>query len=64
LDRGNLSDVQDRFISSTKWLEEHDIFVLALVTEHFNTAWLVNFFQVVIVRVNLLVAFAVLVSYM
>jgi len=59
--RGNLSDVQDRFISSTKWLEEHDIFVLALVTEHFNTAWLVNFFQVVIVRVNLLVAFAVLV---
>lgn len=59
--RGNITDVQATFVSSTKWLEEHDIFVLALVTEHFNTARLVNFFQVVIVRVNLLVAFAVLV---
>ena len=59
--RGNLADVQATIISSTKWLEDHDIFVLALVTEHFNTAWLVNFFQVVIVRVNLLVAFALLV---
>jgi AI-2 transport protein TqsA len=59
--RGNLADVQETFVSSTKWLEEHDIFVLALVTEHFNTAWLVNLFQVVLVRVNLLVAFALLV---
>jgi predicted PurR-regulated permease PerM len=59
--RGNLSDIQDRFTSSTKWLEEHDIFVLALVTEHFDTAWLINFFRVFIVRANLLVAFALLV---
>ena len=58
---GNLTRVQAAFISSTKWLEEHDIFVLALVTEHFNTAWLVSFFQVVVVRVKILVGFALLV---
>lgn len=57
----NLPRFQQAFLSSTKWLEQHDIFIVALVTEHFNAAWLVGLFQAVAMRVNTLVGFALLV---
>jgi AI-2 transport protein TqsA len=58
---GNLSRIQEAFASSTKWLEQHDIFVVALVTEHFNGAWIVGLLQAVAIRANILVGFALLV---
>ena len=34
----NVDRIQDSIISSTAWLEAHDIFVLALLSDHFNAA--------------------------
>lgn len=57
----NLARVKSAFESSTKWLEEHDIFVAALATEHFDAAWLVGILQTAAVRANILAGFALLV---
>jgi len=57
----NLDRIQTTLLSSTAWLEEHDIFVLALVTDHFNAASLIRFFHAAVVRANTVLAFAVLV---
>jgi AI-2 transport protein TqsA len=57
----NLARVQGAFASSTKWLEEHDIFVVALVTEHFNSARLIGVLHTVAIRANILAGFALLV---
>lgn len=59
--RQNLDRIQDALITSTSWLEEHDIFVFTLIAEHFNPASLLRLFQVVAVRVNTVLAFAVIV---
>jgi AI-2 transport protein TqsA len=57
----NLSRVQGAFESSTKWLEEHDIFVVALATEHFNGGWLIGVLRTIAIRANILIGFALLV---
>lgn len=57
----NLARIKAAFESSTKWLEEHDIFVAALATEHFDTAWLLGLLQVAAMRANILAGFALLV---
>jgi AI-2 transport protein TqsA len=57
----NLARIKTAFESTTQWLEEHDIFVVALATEHFNTAWLVGLLQAAALRANIIVGFALLV---
>jgi AI-2 transport protein TqsA len=57
----NLSRIEATFRNSTKWLEQHDIFVMSHVTENFNTGWLVSFLKAVATRVNVLVGFSLLV---
>ncbi len=59
--RQNLDRIQEALITSTSWLEEHDIFVFTLIAEHFNAAALLRLFHVVAVRVNTILAFAVIV---
>jgi AI-2 transport protein TqsA len=57
----NLVRVQAAFVSSTKWLEEHDIFIVALLTEHFNGARLIGLLHIIAIRANVLAGFALLV---
>lgn len=57
----NLDRIQDALVSSTAWLEAHDIFVLAMFSDHFNPATVVRILHVVAVRANTIVAFAFIV---
>ena len=59
--RLNLDRARDVLVSSTAWLEEHDIFVLALITEHVNPSSMLAFFHAVAVRMNTVLAFSVIV---
>jgi len=52
---------QALYLEWTQWLEEHDIFVLGHLTEHFDAKWLLGFFQTVAGHVNKTVGFALLV---
>lgn len=42
--RLNLDHARDTLVSSTAWLEEHDIFVLALIAEHVNPSSMLTSF--------------------
>ncbi|WP_442755504.1 AI-2E family transporter [Methylocystis sp. JAN1] len=57
----NVERIQDLLIASTAWLEKHDIFILALISDHFNPAALVRMVHAVAMRVNTILAFAVIV---
>jgi len=59
--RQNLNQIQVTLVSSTAWLEEHDIFVLAMITEHFNATALISLLHAVVVRANTVLAFSVIV---
>ena len=59
--RQNLVKIGTTFRNSTKWLEDHDIFVMSHVTENFDAAWLVGFLRAVASRINVLVGFSLLV---
>lgn len=59
--RDNLDRIQATLVSSTSWLEEHDIFILASITDNFNASSLIAFFRAVALRVNTTAAFAALV---
>lgn len=59
--RQNLDRIQETATTSTAWLEEHDIFVFTLFAEHFNTASLIRLLHILAVRVNTVLAFAVIV---
>jgi len=59
--RQNLDQAQATLLASTAWLEEHDIFVLALISEHVNPASMLAFLRAVAVRVNTVLAFSVIV---
>lgn len=59
--RQNLDRLQETVMTSTSWLEEHDIFVFTLIAEYFNTASLIRILHVVAVRANTILAFAVIV---
>ncbi len=55
--RNNLSRAQETLVASTAWLEEHDIFVLALITEHVNPGTMLRIFHAVAVRANAVLGF-------
>jgi AI-2 transport protein TqsA len=57
----NLERVRASFEASTKWLEAHDIFVGALITEHANAAWMLGVIRAAATRINVLAGFALVV---
>jgi AI-2 transport protein TqsA len=59
--RDNFDRIQTTLVESTAWLEEHDIFILAMIADHFNAASLIAFFRTVALRLNTMAAFATLV---
>ncbi|MGA9599443.1 MAG: AI-2E family transporter [Methylocystis sp.] len=59
--RDNFERIQTTLVDSTAWLEDHDIFILAMITDHFNAASLIAFFRTVALRLNTMAAFAALV---
>lgn len=58
---GNLDRVKASFEASTKWLETHDVFVGALITEHVNAAWMLDVIRAAATRANVLAGFALVV---
>ncbi|MGD9657546.1 MAG: AI-2E family transporter [Methylocystis sp.] len=59
--RQNLDRIQETVMTSTSWLEEHDIFVFTLIAEQFDTAAVIRLLHIVAVRANTILAFAVIV---
>ena len=57
----NLDQIQNSLITSTSWLEAHDIFVLTMLSDHFNPATILRILQLVAVQINTILAFAVIV---
>ncbi|WOJ88674.1 AI-2E family transporter [Methylocapsa polymorpha] len=57
----NFDRLQNHYVSGTKWLEEHDIFIVSTVAEHFNASSLISVFQEIATRLNSLVGFSLLV---
>lgn len=58
---GNIDRIQDSIIASTSWLEAHDIFVLALLSDHFDAAAIMQLVSTAAVRVNTILAFGAIV---
>lgn len=59
--RQNLDRIQESLIRSTSWLEDHDIFLFATLADSFNSATVLRVLQVVAMRINTLLAFALIV---
>ena len=59
--RENLDRIQTTIASSTSWLEEHDIFILASIADNFNASSLISLSRTVALRLNTMAAFAALV---
>ncbi len=57
----NFDRFQTFYVMGTKWLEGHDIFIVAIVSERFNVVWLLRALQEVATRVNSFVGFALLI---
>ena len=57
----HIERIQDILLASTSWLEEHDIFVLAMLSDRFDSTEVIRLLQVVAVRVNTILAFALIV---
>lgn len=57
----NLDQIQDSLVTATSWLEAHDIFVLAMLADHFNPATIIRILHIVAVQVNTILAFALIV---
>ncbi|WP_424363258.1 AI-2E family transporter [Methylocystis parvus] len=57
----NIDRIQDSLVASTSWLEAHDIFVLTMITDQFDPATIVRILQVAAMKVNTLLAFALIV---
>ena len=57
---GHAARFQTIYLEWTRWLEEHEIFVVGPLTERFDAMWLVRLFQTLIGHINTLVGFAVL----
>jgi predicted PurR-regulated permease PerM len=56
----NLDRFQFIYMRSNEWLEEHGIFLTALLAERFDVSWLVRFAQQVAARLNSMTGFALL----
>ena len=52
---------QELYLEWTHWLEEHDILVIAPLSEHFDAMWFMRLFQAVAGHINKTVGFALLV---
>src|SRR6516165_3348302 len=57
----NFDRLHSLYVAGTKWLEERDIFVAAMVTERFDIVWLLRVFQEIATRVRSLIGFSLLV---
>lgn len=57
---GHAARFQTVYLEWTRWLEEHEIFVVGPLSERFDAMWLVRLFQTLIGHINTLVGFAVL----
>lgn len=57
----NLDRIQYSLVSSTSWLEAHDIFVLTMLADQFNPATIIRILRAVAVQVNTILAFALIV---
>lgn len=57
----NFDRLQTLYVAATKWLEEHDVFIVSTVAEHFNMSSLLGVFQAIAIRLNSLVGFSLLV---
>jgi AI-2 transport protein TqsA len=57
---GHAARFQTIYLEWTRWLEEHEIFVVGPLSERFDAMWLVRLFQTLIGHINTLVGFAVL----
>ncbi|MGJ0509431.1 MAG: AI-2E family transporter [Methylocystis sp.] len=57
----HLERIQETLLASTSWLEKHDIFVLTLLSDHFNSAQMVRLLQRVVIQANTILAFALIV---
>ena len=55
------SRFQELYLPWTHWLEEHDILVIAPLSEHFDAMWFMRLFQAVAGHINKTVGFALLV---
>jgi len=59
----NLDQIQYTLVTSTSWLEAHDIFVLTMLSDQFNPATILRLLQLVAVQVNTILAFAMIVMF-
>jgi predicted PurR-regulated permease PerM len=57
---GHAARFQTVYLEWTRWLEEHEIFVVGPLSERFDVMWLVRLFQTLVGHINTLVGFAVL----
>lgn len=57
----NVERIQDVLLRSTSWLEQHDIFILALLGDRFDSSEVVRLLQLVVLRVNTILGFALIV---
>jgi AI-2 transport protein TqsA len=56
----NFDRLQSHYLASVKWFEAHDIFIPAIIAEHFNMFWLLRMFQEITTRLNSLIGFLLL----
>lgn len=59
--RENLDRIQESLIQSTSWLEDHDIFIFAAIADQFDAPTILRILQVVALRINTILAFALIV---
>ncbi len=57
----NFDRLQAHYVEGTQWLEQHDIFIVSTVAEHFNASSLMSVFTEIANRLNTLVGFSILV---
>ena len=57
----NLDRAEEVLVSSTSWLEEHDIYVMSMIKENVNPAALIRLLHAVALRVNTALAFSFIV---
>lgn len=57
----NIDRIQESIVTSTAWLEAHDIFVLTLLSDHFDAAAIMRLVSTAAVQANTILAFSAIV---
>ncbi|MFY9657981.1 MAG: AI-2E family transporter [Methylocystis sp.] len=57
----NLDRAEEVLVSSTSWLEEHDIYVMSMIKENINPAAMIGLAHAIALRVNTALAFSFIV---